>query len=349
MKMLCQQVLPNCNGWILYNVGERKLLTLVCPDVTAPRLMRIWPRHAALVGCQNAAEPIPAAALVAGVDCGATGAKRHRQRRPAIVAQRLEFWIDAVHIAGTLEVARPVAAQVETFCLERSATAILRIVVGNDGILHVDRQTGIVVNAPAGGPSETGGVSADRSVVDLRTPDQTNELPVVYCTSDSARRGIAGERAVRDVQGPIVEDGTSAARLEGGIAVEGTSDDGKYAAVADRAAYFRRVVADRAVDDRSRATLAVIHRSAVAVETRAADAISFDEHIFERQPTIAMVDGTAVAAAAAVTHRHPGNSDVDVFERDEELASAPFPVDNRITVSGAVDTNAVVNRDIFRV
>jgi hypothetical protein len=34
-------------------------------------------------------------------------------------------------------------------------------------------------------------------------------------------------------------------------------------------------------------------------------------------------------------------------EGDEELAAMPFPVDDRVTLSSAIDTNAVVDRDIF--
>jgi hypothetical protein len=187
-------------------------LALVGSDVTTPRPMLIA-RHAALVGCQEAAEPIPAAATVAAVDCGATGAKRHRPRRAAVVPQLPEIRIDAIQIAGAIEIARPVAAQIETLRLERRAAAILRMVGGDDGILQVDRQAGLVVNGPAGGLSESGGVSADGAVVDLRTSGEPDELPVVYRTSYSARCGIAVERAVCDVQDPVVENGTSATCL----------------------------------------------------------------------------------------------------------------------------------------
>ena len=159
-------------------------MALVGSDVTASRLVRIGPRHSALVGCQEADEPIPTAASVAGVDCAATGAKRHRPRWAAVVPQWPEPRIDTIQIAGAIEIARLVAAQVETLRLERSAAAILRTVACDDSILHVDRQAELVVNGPAWGLSESGAVSADGGIVDLRTSGEPNELPVVYRTSD---------------------------------------------------------------------------------------------------------------------------------------------------------------------
>lgn len=111
-------------------------MALVASDITAPRFRRIGPRHAALIGCQEAAEPVSATASVAGVDRGAAAAKRHCLSRTAVVAQCPEFGIDAVRVSGAMKIARLVAAQVKAFRLRRSAAAVLWFVAGD--LLFVD-------------------------------------------------------------------------------------------------------------------------------------------------------------------------------------------------------------------
>ena len=113
------------------------LLALVRSDIAAARVPLIRPRHASLVGLQQVARPVSAAATIASVDCGASEEQRHRPCRASVVVQKSESRMNTVQVAGAVEIARPVAAQVEALRRERSPAAILRGVVRDDAVLQV--------------------------------------------------------------------------------------------------------------------------------------------------------------------------------------------------------------------
>src|SRR5437016_4791159 len=133
-------------------------LALIRSHVAAARVLAIGSRHATLISLQQMALSIGAATLIACVNRWASREQGHSLGWPAVIPQHAQLGVGVVPIAGVIEVARTIAAQVVP---NRGHTAVAVAIhaARDDAVLHHDgtNVVKVVAFAPIPCPVPTDG------------------------------------------------------------------------------------------------------------------------------------------------------------------------------------------------
>jgi hypothetical protein len=117
------------------------VLTLKRSHVTAAGVLRIGTRLATLVGLQQIALFVGAAAGVACVNCRASREQRNSLGWPAVVPQRAELGVGVVQIARAAEIAGVIAAQV--VAMRGHTTAVSARIIRDNAVTDRHRAPGV--------------------------------------------------------------------------------------------------------------------------------------------------------------------------------------------------------------
>ena len=114
------------------------VLTFICSSIAAARVLRVGTRHAPLIGLQQMTVAVSAATGVARIDRGASREQSHGLGGSAVALQGSEVGVDVVQIAGAIEIASVIAAQVVTV-RGQCAVAVSPGIVRDNGVLEYRR------------------------------------------------------------------------------------------------------------------------------------------------------------------------------------------------------------------
>jgi len=283
-------------------------------------------RVATLIGLQRVTIAIGAAVRIACLNRRTALKQKDRLGGAAIVAQLAKLGFDVVHIAGAVEVAGVVAAQVVTVGGYGAPVAVSTWSAFRDNAV-LDRSRAVGPDAAA----VCRAVPAERAVVDRQSIPVADAAAPLGCT-------IPAERAVVDRrQAAVGAKNADAAALKGGIRGDGAAVDRQRAAalINAAAAVGCTIPANGAVVDRQRAGIP----DAAAAE---GGTIRADGAVVDRQRA-----GIPDAAAIAVSDRQFWERHSPVGNRD--YRASLVAVNNRRCRTGAYDLQADFNGEILGV
>lgn len=107
--------------------------------IAATRVLWVGTGHPALIGLQQMTLAVRTATRVARINRRASREQRNRLRWPAVVSQRAEIGRGVVHIAGAIEIASIVAAQVVPLRIDNPAAIMTVNFVGDDAVFNCYR------------------------------------------------------------------------------------------------------------------------------------------------------------------------------------------------------------------